>query len=120
MASIAAGSLRSRICIQYRAAGQDDHGQPNGAWVNLTRGSIPANILFPSGAGYIRQETVSGGHELSQAAASIRIRWINRHTITAGMRIVHGSKIYEIKAVLPDEQTRKYIDLAVGYGANNG
>ena len=41
--------------------------------------------------------------------ASIRIR--RRDDITAAMRVVHGAKVYDIKAVLPDEHGRGFLDL---------
>lgn len=102
-----AGPLNRQVLIQYLAAGQDEIGQPLQTWTNLITvgdGKVWANIKLLSGV-----ESIKAGAELSVVKASIRIRY--RTDVTAGMRVVHGTKVYDIKAVLPDETVRDRLDL---------
>jgi SPP1 family predicted phage head-tail adaptor len=43
-----------------------------------------------------------------------------RRDIDAGMRVVLGESIYDIRAVLPDEEGNEYLDLACALGASEG
>jgi SPP1 family predicted phage head-tail adaptor len=101
--SIVAGKLNCRVIIKQPAAVQDAAGQPIPTWTTLA--TVWANIRSLNGL-----ETIKGGAEASVAKASIRIRY--RTDVTAAMRVVHGSTTYEIKAVLPDEAGKQYLDLA--------
>ena len=97
-----ASQLRSLVSVQRMAAGTDDLGQPNGAWTELVK--LRADIRHPSGLEQLRGDGI-----VSRLRASIRVRL--RSDITPAMRVVHGSTVYEIKAALPDLQTRAYLDL---------
>lgn len=100
--------LNRRVTIQQLVAGQDAAGQPTQTWANLIAtgdGKVAANVRYLNGA-----ETIKAGAETSVAKASIRVR--RRADVTAAMRVVLGSTTFEIKAVLPDEQDRVYMDLA--------
>lgn len=98
-----AGKLNRRVKIQQLAAGQDALGQPVQTWSDLA--TVWANIKFNSGS-----ETIKATAESSTAKASIRVRY--RADITAGMRVLHGTTVFNIVAVLPDEQSRQHVDLA--------
>lgn len=97
-----AGSLKSRVTIKQLTGGQDEIGQPIQTWTDVAR--VWANIRHLSGS-----ETIKAGAETSITKASIRIRY--RTDINSGMRVYHGSTVYEIKAVLPDEESRDRLDL---------
>ena len=97
-----AGNLRHMVDVQHRASTEDALGQVVGAWATLC--SVWADIRLPSGL-----EQLRGDAFVSRTRASIRIR--KRDDITAAMRVVHGSTVYEIKAVLVDMQTRAFLDL---------
>ncbi|WP_035061023.1 phage head closure protein [Andreprevotia chitinilytica] len=97
-----AGKLNKRITLQRRSAGKDEYGAPLNRWESLT--PIWADIRFTSG-----KEAIAAGAEASTAAASIRIRY--RTGITAAMRVVYGTMILNIKAVLPDLARKEYLDL---------
>lgn len=103
-----AGSLNSRVAIKYLAAGQDDVGQPVLTWTHLITdtadNSVWANIRHPTGA-----ESSLADKDTSITRASIRIR--RRTDVTPAMRVYYGSTVYEIEAVLPDEQDRDRVDL---------
>jgi len=55
---------------------------------------------------------------MSVVDASIRIRY--RSDITAGMRLMDGSTVYDIQAVILDRQNKQYVDLVCQTGASNG
>lgn len=105
------GKLNRRVTIQNLVAGQDEIGQPTMVWVDIA--TVWANVRYLNGI-----ETIKSDAPVSVAKASIRIR--RRTDITAGMRAVLGSTIFDIKAVLPDEETRERLDLSCETGSNNG
>lgn len=97
-----AGQLRHRVTIQQKTAGVDEWGAPlPDAWVDFA--TVWANVRHLSGT-----ETIKAGADTSVVKASIRIR--ARNDITAGMRVVHGTSVYDIEAVLPG--ARDHVDLA--------
>jgi len=98
-----AGTLNSRVTIKQRGAGSDGNGEPSTTWTDVC--TVWADIRHLSGI-----EAIKAGAELSTVKASIRIRY--RSDLTAGMRVHHGSTVYEIEAVLPYELTREYVTLA--------
>jgi SPP1 family predicted phage head-tail adaptor len=98
-----AGRLNRLVTIQSLQSGVDEIGQPVTTWVTLA--DVWANVLHLSGV-----ETIKGGAEASSVKASIRIRY--RTDVTAAMRVMLGSTVYQIKAVMPDEAGRRYVDLA--------
>ena len=106
-----AGSLKRRIVIERRESGQSANGEPLQVWVEHDR--VWANIRNLNG-----REFAAAGAELSKITTSIRIR--RRRDLTAAMRIVHGADIYNIEAVLPDEDKHEFVDLACSTGANAG
>lgn len=105
------GSLKSRVTIQQIGTSQDAIGEPVATWTTLA--TVWANIRYLNGV-----ETLKSDSPTSIAKASIRIR--RRTDVTAKMRVVYGSTIFDIKAVLSDETSREYLDLACETGANAG
>jgi len=100
---LAAGSLNRRITIQRKGAGTDDWGTPlPDAWDDV--GKAWASIRNLSGLGAIKADA-----QAAVVKTSIRIRY--RADVTAGMRVLHGTTVYDVKAVLPDEARREYVDL---------
>lgn len=94
-----AGRLNSRVTIKRRATGQDAIGQP--VTTLETVATVWANILHQSG-----RETIKSGADTSIVQASIRVRL--RTDLDAGMEVHHGTKVYEVSAVLPGDD---WIDL---------
>lgn len=97
-----AKTLRHRVLIEAPAQGSDDEGQPLATWTKVAEPY--ADIR---GAGGL--ETIKAGAVTSVVRQSIRIRY--RTDVTAGMRVVHGSVIYNIQAVLPDLERMVHTDL---------
>lgn len=98
-----AGSLNRRVTIKARSVGQDATGQPVEAWQDVA--SVWASVRHLSGL-----ESLKADRESSTVRASIRIRY--RAGIDAGMRVHQGSSVYDIRAVLPDEVRREFMDLS--------
>jgi len=98
-----AGSLRNKVVIQQQASTTDDYGQPASTWTDVA--TVWADIRHQSGL-----ESIKADSPASVVKASIRIRY--RTDITAGMRAVHGTTVYDILAPLPDASGKQYTDLA--------
>lgn len=97
------GSLNSRIKIQKRGGVTNSWGEPDpDSWTDVV--TVWANIRNQSGS-----ESIKSDKPTSEVRASIRIRW--RTGIDAGMRVLHGSTVYSIEAVLPDAVGRVHLDL---------
>lgn len=98
-----AGRLSTLVTIQHKTAGVDAIGQPLPEnWATLRQEW--ANVRHQSGA-----EAIKAGAVVSVVQASIRVRWCT--DLTAGMRVLAGGVVYEIRAVLPEMGRREYVDL---------
>jgi SPP1 family predicted phage head-tail adaptor len=86
------------------------------AWTTVA--TVWAHILFSTGRSIADRELVSGGKEVSNPIASVRIRW--RTGMDARMRLLIGGVPYDIVNVIPDERDHRFVDLVVVSGANNG
>ncbi|MGB3290938.1 MAG: phage head closure protein [Burkholderiaceae bacterium] len=107
-----AGKLNRRIQFQKMGTGEDELGEPiPGDWEK--HADAWASILHKSGL-----ETIKSDAEVSTTKASIRTRY--RTDILPGMRIVHGSVVYDILSIMPDEAGKEFTDFACQTGANNG
>ncbi len=105
-----AGDLNRRITIQRRGTATDAWGSPvSGAenWVEV--GKAWASIKTLSGLGTIKADA-----QASTVKASIRVRW--RTDLTAGMRVLYGSTVYDVQAVLPDVAGREHVDMVCEVG----
>lgn len=78
-------------------------GHPSTTWEDVGL-PIYANIRYGTGS-----EAIRAGQVVSQAKASIRVRW--RTGITAAMRVTHQGVAYKILVVLPDMERRRHVDL---------
>ncbi|WP_320535281.1 phage head closure protein [Robbsia andropogonis] len=105
-----AGTLNTRVSLQ-RKGGKDDLGGPTNAWTEYAKAW--ANLALLSG-----KETASGSSSVSTGNGSIRIRY--RTDVTAADRVIAGTLVFNVVAVLPDINGRDHTDLVVTVGANNG
>jgi len=99
---VSAGKLNRRIKIQAQVDTVDTIGQPLNDWVDVA--TVWAHIRHLSGV-----ESIKAGADVSVSKASIRIRY--RQDITPAMRVLYGTTVYQINAVLPDAAGREYVDL---------
>ena len=96
------GPLNNLLQIQSPATGTDELGQPVIGWIDFAQ--VWGNIRHLRGV-----EAIKSGAITSVVSASIRIRF--RNDINAGMRVLAGSVVYEIKAVLPEMGRREFVDI---------
>lgn len=111
-----AGTLRHRIAIQEPTETQDPNtGEITIVWNTVSgMSAVPAEIAPLSAKEFIAGQAIQ-----SEIVARITIRY--RAGITAKMRAVHGSKIYNIRGVLQDPKTGiDWLTLPVSEGTNAG
>lgn len=92
----AAGKRKMLVKIQQLGTTQDEIGQTVEGWTDVTATAIYANIKNRTGA-----EALRGDRDTSVVQVSIQIN--KRSGITNQMRVLKGSTVYKIVAVLPDE-----------------
>lgn len=100
-----AGLLNCRVELQQRVPGKDPGGQPIDVWEHVT--GLWANIKYQSGIAAIRADA-----QTSISKVSIMIRY--RKDVVPGMRVVYGSTVFSVDAVLPDETQRDRLYLVCG------
>jgi SPP1 family predicted phage head-tail adaptor len=110
------GKFNRRVTIQKKVTGTDDWGQPSEDWEDVA--TVWAWIKAPTGMGTINSEYMSDAGEVSSTKYSIRIRW--REDVTAKMRVLCAGRTFDIRSVIYDMVDRKFVDLIVAEGINNG
>jgi SPP1 family predicted phage head-tail adaptor len=105
--------LRHRVDIQNFASVQNSNtGAVTDTWTDLFE-EVPAEIMPMSGREFLAAQSIQAG-----VNTKIVIRWIDG--VEPRMRVVHGSTIYNIKAVLPDPTLRRHLTLMCEAGVNEG
>ena len=97
-----AGPLNTRITVQQQSTAQDALGQPLTTWTTFA--TLWADVKQNSGISMIRADA-----DMSVVRASIRVRY--KAGITSAMRVLIGTDVYAIQAVLPDVSGKQYTDL---------
>jgi SPP1 family predicted phage head-tail adaptor len=108
------GGLRHRVNIQSRTQAQDaTTGEITTTWANLFT-SVPAKIEPLS-----VREFMAAQAEQSGITTRITIRY--RAGLSANMRLVHGSTIYNPEGFLPDKDSgQEYLTIPCSTGVNAG
>jgi SPP1 family predicted phage head-tail adaptor len=108
-----AGKLRHRVTIESLVETQDGTtGAISRAWSTVA--TVWAAIEPLSGREFIAAQGAQ-----AEVVARILIRY--RDDVVAKMRVVFGSKVYNIRAVLPDKESgTEHLTLMVSEGVNNG
>ena len=96
------GRLNKRITIQQKSSTYDDAGQQVESW--NTFATVWADIKHNSGIETIKSDAIA-----SSVKSSIRIRYLVG--VNAGMRVNYSGLQYEITAVLPHVNEKRYVDL---------
>ena len=97
-----AGKLNARIEVLRQSTDTNGWKEQEPEWEPLIQ--VWASIRHVSGL-----QSIKADANTSVVKASIRIRF--RPGVVAGMRVRHGGTSYAIRAVLPDQQHRQFIDL---------
>lgn len=107
------GKLRHRVVIQSMEQTQDPAtGEMLAKWVDVA--TVWASIEPLSAREFIAAQSAQ-----STVSARIVIRF--REGINSTMRLLHGSRVYNIEGVLPDPKSgREYFTLPVSQGVNDG
>ena len=98
-----AGKLNKRITIQQYSETIDDYGYSVKKWADLI--TVWAHVKNVNGKEFIKSNVA-----LSEVSTSIRIR--KRQGLDSSMRVIFNDNTYQIVAVLPDEETNDFLDLA--------
>ena len=98
-----AGKLNKRVTIQAHTETIDEYGYAAKAWADLA--TVWAHVKNVNGKEFIKSSV-----ELSEVSTSIRIR--KRKGLDSSMRVIFNDEKYQVVAVLPDEETNDYLDLA--------
>lgn len=101
--------LKHRVMLQKPASGRDAYGQPLDGWEDVV--SVRASILDVSG-----REYMAAGATQNAAVTKVLIR--KRGGVVPAMRAVHGEVVYNIEAVL--DQDNGTLLLMCARGVNNG
>lgn len=105
--------LRHRVDIQNFASVQDSNtGAVTDTWTDVFE-SVAASIQPISGREFIAAQSIQAG-----VNTKITIRYVDG--VQPRMRVVHGSNIYNIRAVLPDPTLRRHLTLMAEVGVNEG
>ena len=102
-------NLDKRVAIQRQASGQGSTGQPNGAWA--TTETVWASIEPVSGREYFN---ASG--ERAEVTHKVRIRYGS--TVAPKDRLLYGSRVFNIRAVLNLEERGRWLQLMVSEHVN--
>lgn len=92
--------LNKRILLQVLQAGQDEAGQPTDDWTNVVTdgdGKLWAEIRDLTG-----REFIAAGATQNLVHTKITIRY--RAGVLPKMRVLHGADVYNIEAVLGQDQ----------------
>jgi SPP1 family predicted phage head-tail adaptor len=92
--------LRDAVTIQEATISRSASGQPLESWGDVD--TVRANIQAVSGKEFFNMvDAKSGGKRVSSVTTKIIIRY--RDDVVPSMRVVHGSTVYDIIAVLGDD-----------------
>lgn len=107
------GRLRHRIDIEEPADTRNTAGELTPGWATWAP-NVPAAFEKPTAMEFLAAQQL-------RAAASQNIRIRYRQGVLPTMRVRHGTTIYEIKGITPDEKTGRHeLVLNVTTGVNAG
>jgi len=108
-----AGRLRHRVTIQSVTETRDTStGAIATSWADVA--TVWAAVEPLSG-----REFLAAQANQAEVVARILIRY--RDDVTAKMRVLHGARVYNIRAALPDNESgAEHLTLMVSEGVNNG
>ena len=89
-----AGDLRHRVTIQRLVGTRDSYGEVQGSWTDVA--TVWAAVEPLRGREFLEAQ-------MAQAAATIRVRIRYRADLTPEMRVVYGSQLLNIRAVIDVE-----------------
>lgn len=112
-----AGDLRRRVRVQTRATSQDSFGQQVTTWSDLLS-SVPADIQPMTG-----RELIAAQATNTEITHQIELRYhtaLSNPVAVAAMRVLYGSRVFEIRASMNVDERNRQITLLASEGANQG
>lgn len=112
--SVKPGPMNKRIIIQQKVAGtpaRDAYGAENNTWEAFA--TVWASIEPLQGREFFAQQQVQ-----SEITVRIRLRYLSG--VTSVMRILHGSRILDIKSVIDPKERHAEMQLMCSWGVTNG
>lgn len=114
-----AGKLDRRITIQQATVTRGAGGGETRSWTTLA--TVWANVRPMSGREFVAGQRTGGGtttQQLGEVTTTFQIRY--RSDVVEKMRISYDSKTYNIRAVLPSEDRKRFLTLACTEGTDSG
>lgn len=105
------GDLRHLVQIQSRSTTQDTIGQEVTAWTTV---ATPFAKIEPA----LGQETLAGAAVTAAVTHTLTIRY--RTGITARMRVLYGTRVFEIVSVIDVEERHFWLELTCVEGQSRG
>lgn len=106
--------FRSRVDFHLLTQTRDARGQLVDTWAPDAT-DVPAEVMFLSGT-----EFIAAGAQQNSIVARITVR---RGAFTEGpkkVRVVRGTEVFNVQAIMPDPKERHYLTLHVTRGASLG
>ena len=103
------GDLRKQISVQAEQQTADGAGGYALAWVTLA--TVWADIAPVSGS-----ESYGSGHLESHVTHKITARWRSDLALTADMRILYGTRSFNIRAILNKDEDNQWAEFLVEEG----
>lgn len=98
-----AGKLRKRMIIQTPTGAVDAFGEQTSTWITIT--TVWAEFLSSRG-----DEGEQSGRMEASISHQVRIRYQSALTLTTGMRLVNGSRYFDIVSIVDvEERGREWI-----------
>lgn len=113
-----AQKLNRRVEFQRLTGERDEFGQvlPD-TWVRAYE--VWAQVTTIASNAFLSQEMITANKETNRITKMVRIR-ARRVPPTPDMRVMIKGQPHEIRAVLPDDQDDRYVNIGVAVGASNG
>lgn len=104
--------LRQRVTFLAFVKTRDSNGDEVQTWQPASGlGSVPAEVLTGPGP-----EAVRSGQPTSAVAARITVRWQSALASPYGMRLTHGSDLYQVESYYNDASNRRWLTLVCTKG----
>lgn len=119
MPNLAAGQLRDRITVEEKVTSKNSFGEVVSNWEEVSF-SASGNGKFWAAINYLSaRELIASQQMNSQVTCRIVMRY--NASVTAAMRIVCGSQIFNIIGVQPDPDSgREWMTMPCSQGMNQG
>ncbi len=104
------GQLRKRVAIQAESSTPDGAGGYTLGWATVA--TVWADINPVTG-----NEAFVAQHLEGHITHRITLRWQSGVTITSDMRVLYGSRLFNIHAVLNNDERNQWIELLVEEGS---